>query len=43
MGGSLDVLKLGSSLELFLKVAPLSDESFRTEAAALLAAVRSVR
>lgn len=43
MGGSLDVLKPGSSLELFLKVAPLSDEPFRTEAAAVLAAVRSVR
>jgi uncharacterized protein (DUF1810 family) len=42
MSGSLDVLKLGSSLELFLKVSCPTDEPFRTEASELLAAIRRV-
>jgi uncharacterized protein (DUF1810 family) len=40
MGGQIDVLKLGSSLELFLKVAPAEDEVMRGQAAAVLARLR---
>ena len=36
MGSDIDVLKLRSSLELFLKATPTSDDSFRTQATAIL-------
>jgi uncharacterized protein (DUF1810 family) len=36
MGGETDLLKLGSSLEIFLAAAPPTDESFRAQAQAIL-------
>ena len=36
MGEEIDVLKLGSSLEIFLAAAPPTDESFRAQAQAIL-------
>lgn len=36
MGGETDVLKLDSSLKIFLAAAPLTDESFRAQAQAIL-------
>lgn len=40
MGSDVDVLKLRSSLELFLSIAPKSDQPFRTQASEILAALR---
>ena len=40
MGSDIDVLKLRSSLELFLQVAPETDVSLRAQAAAILAVLR---
>lgn len=40
MGSEVDVLKLRSSLELFLKVAPPRDENFRAQAEAVLAILK---
>jgi len=40
MGSEIDVMKLRSSLELFLSVAPKSDQPFRTQSAEILAALR---
>ncbi len=37
MGSEIDVLKLGSSLELFLSVAPAHEDPFRVHAGAILA------
>jgi uncharacterized protein (DUF1810 family) len=39
MGSEIDVLKLGSSLELFLLVAPAADLRLRGQAAKILAAL----
>jgi len=36
MGSQVDAMKLGSSLELFLKVATASEETFRSQAEAIL-------
>ena len=40
MGDEIDVIKLRSSLELFLKVAPTIDETFRTQAEEVLAILK---
>ena len=40
MGSDIDVLKLRSSLELLLSIAPKSDQPFRTQASEILAALR---
>ena len=40
MGSDIDVLKLRSSLELFLSIAPKSDQPLRTQASDILAALR---
>ena len=40
MGSEIDVLKLRSSLELFLRVAPPNDETFREQAQAILKILR---
>ena len=40
MGSEIDVLKLRSSLELFLRVAPPNDEIFREQAQAILKILR---
>jgi len=40
MGSDTDVLKLRSSLHLFLRVAPASDDGFRTRAQDILKALR---
>lgn len=40
MGSDIDVLKLRSSLELFLRVAPPIDETFRAQAQAILKVLR---
>jgi uncharacterized protein (DUF1810 family) len=40
MGDEIDVIKLRSSLELFLKIAPTIDETFRTQAEEVLAILK---